>query len=83
MRALKSISWVRKASILPGLVRAACVYRHPSPRQEVAGITTESPLGLAAGCDKNGVAAAFFGSFGFGQTDPGCAVAGVTEETGD
>ena len=47
-------------------------------RTEVAGLTFDSPIGLAAGLDKNGVAIDFWSALGFGFVEVGT----VTPENG-
>jgi dihydroorotate dehydrogenase len=74
--------WVHEVT-LAGLARlsgsaAACRvlarlfgYAHPALTVERLGLRFASPLGLAAGCDKNGVAVPAFGALGFGHVEVG------------
>jgi dihydroorotate dehydrogenase len=46
-------------------------YAHPALAVERLGLRFASPLGLAAGCDKNGVAVPAFAALGFGHVEVG------------
>ncbi|MCP4809914.1 MAG: quinone-dependent dihydroorotate dehydrogenase [Proteobacteria bacterium] len=61
------------ASSMPGLVRALTPDRRPpaSLARDVAGVRFASPVGLAAGLDKNGEALAIWDRLGFGFIEIG------------
>ncbi|MEM6474028.1 MAG: quinone-dependent dihydroorotate dehydrogenase, partial [Planctomycetota bacterium] len=62
------------AGYLPGahsLFSHCCTVEDPSLQLEVAGLRFPSPLGLAAGWDKNGVALRLIDAFGFGFAEIG------------
>lgn len=61
--------WLAK-SILD-TVSAQCSYHEKRLSQTLWGITFPNPLGLAAGFDKNGVAASIWDKFGFGYAELG------------
>ena len=70
----KTLEMLALASGLPaGIARAA--YTHSRLRSEVAGIAFPNPVGLAAGCDKNGKAIPVWASFGFGFVETGTVTA--------
>jgi dihydroorotate dehydrogenase len=46
-------------------------YDHPALAVERLGLRFPSPLGLAAGCDKNGIAVPAFAALGFGHVEVG------------
>ncbi len=48
-----------------------CRFQHPALVQSVWGLPFANPLGLAAGFDKDGVAAGIWSSFGFGFAELG------------
>ncbi len=50
-------------------------FTYPSLRTEVAGICFPNPVGLAAGCDKNGVAINIWPRLGFGFVEIGTVTA--------
>ena len=51
--------------------RGAFGFEDPRLRVECGGLSLENPLGLAAGFDKNGHAAALMGALGFGHVEIG------------
>jgi dihydroorotate dehydrogenase len=55
----------------PGLLRALYGYEHEALRQRVWGMDFRSPIGLAAGLDKNGVAIDALGACGFSHVEIG------------
>ena len=65
----------RFGQLAPGVVRA--LYRQPDPRlaQTVLGLTFRSPVGLAAGFDKNGDLVRFWPTLGFGFAEIGSVTA--------
>jgi dihydroorotate dehydrogenase len=52
-------------------IQRTCCFRHPSLEQTLWNIPFANPFGLAAGFDKDGIAAAIWPSFGFGFTELG------------
>ena len=52
-------------------ISAQCSYHEKRLSQTLWGITFPNPLGLAAGFDKNGVAASIWDKFGFGYAELG------------
>nr|WP_189643287.1 quinone-dependent dihydroorotate dehydrogenase [Deinococcus piscis] len=56
---------------LPGVLRSAALPRTPELRQTLWGREFASPLGLAAGLDKNAEAVPAFGAMGFGFVEVG------------
>ncbi|MEO0558131.1 MAG: quinone-dependent dihydroorotate dehydrogenase [Bacteroidota bacterium] len=65
----------RMGQLAPGVVRA--LYRQPDARlaQTVLGLRFASPVGLAAGFDKNGELVRFWPSLGFGFAEIGSVTA--------
>jgi dihydroorotate dehydrogenase len=59
------------AAPLAGALRAAFAYRHPALRQSLWGLDFASPVGLAAGLDKNGVAIDALAACGFSHLEIG------------
>jgi dihydroorotate dehydrogenase len=57
--------------ILSQLEQSFCLSPHPSLTQHLWGLNFENPLGLAPGCDKDGIAAGIWNSFGFGFAELG------------
>jgi dihydroorotate dehydrogenase len=55
----------------PGLLRALYNYEHAALQQRVWGMDFRSPVGLAAGLDKNGVAIDALGACGFSHVEIG------------
>lgn len=60
-----------------GAARRAALrpFTHAKLRMRVAGLDFPNPVGLAAGCDKNGKAVAFWPHFGFGFVEVGTVTA--------
>jgi dihydroorotate dehydrogenase len=52
-------------------LKQACSYHHPALEQRVWGIEFQNPVGLAAGFDKDGLAAGIWSLFGFGFAELG------------
>ncbi|QDV86633.1 quinone-dependent dihydroorotate dehydrogenase [Planctomycetes bacterium TBK1r] len=70
----QAIAWGAVATRIPGLLRCASrMHRVEDSRLniQVAGISFENPLGLAAGYDKSGRAVAAMASLGFGHLEIG------------
>jgi dihydroorotate dehydrogenase len=55
----------------PGLLRSLYGYAHPALAQRVWGVDFASPIGLAAGLDKNGVAIDALAACGFSHVEIG------------
>ena len=78
---LRALAWAARGRQWPPwrglLASAAAVLQRQDPRlrQQCLGITFPNPLGLAAGFDKNGVAAAVWHCFGFGFAELGTMTA--------
>ncbi|HZR98016.1 MAG TPA: quinone-dependent dihydroorotate dehydrogenase [Chloroflexota bacterium] len=53
------------------LVARLLAYEHPALAIERLGLRFPNPLGLAAGCDKNGIAVPAFAALGFGHVEVG------------
>src|SRR5579871_1074866 len=62
------------ASRLP-LVSHRPAYRHPRLCVALAGLDFPNPVGLAAGCDKNGAAVSIWPAFGYGHVEIGTITA--------
>jgi dihydroorotate dehydrogenase len=56
--------------LISQLDKSFCVY-DPRLKQTLWGLTFDNPVGLAAGCDKNGIAAAIWSHLGFGLAELG------------
>jgi dihydroorotate dehydrogenase len=72
---LKTLSWLERdrlvgKNILRQLERSFCL-RDPRLQQTLWGLQFNNPLGLAAGCDKDAVAAGVWSNFGFGFAEVG------------
>ncbi|MXW12303.1 MAG: quinone-dependent dihydroorotate dehydrogenase [Synechococcus sp. SB0662_bin_45] len=78
---LRALAWAARGRQWPPwrgmLASAAAVLQRRDPRlqQQCLGLTFPNPLGLAAGFDKNGVAAAVWHCFGFGFAELGTMTA--------
>jgi dihydroorotate dehydrogenase len=73
-----SFAVLRLLSAVPGavpLVRRVLAPRDPALRVRALGMDFPSPLGLAAGFDKDGVACEALGAFGFGFVEIGTVTA--------
>lgn len=70
----RTIELLATASGLP-LHLSPRPFTHPSLKMQVAGLTFPNPVGLAAGCDKNGKAVAIWPRFGFGWVEVGTITA--------
>ncbi len=62
---------VSQSPQLQSMVSAACVYKEPRLQQRLWGIDFPNPVGLAAGFDKDAIAAGAWSSFGFGFAEVG------------
>jgi len=78
---LKALAWAARGRHWPpwrGLLTntaAALQRHHPQLQQSCLGLTFPNPVGLAAGFDKNGMAAAIWHCFGFGFAELGTITA--------
>ena len=78
---LQALAWAARGRQWPPwrgiLASTAAVLQRQDPRlhQQCLGLTFPNPLGLAAGFDKNGVAAAIWHCFGFGFAELGTMTA--------
>lgn len=78
---LRALAWAARGRRWPPwreiLASTAAVLQRGDPRlqQHCLGLTFPNPLGLAAGFDKNGVAAAIWHCFGFGFAELGTMTA--------
>jgi len=61
----QSTRWLRQQ------LRRSCSFAHPSLKQTLWGCNFANPIGLAAGFDKDGVAAQVWADFGFGFAELG------------
>ena len=72
---LKALQWLDSSGNLPCWLRDRCqqayCYQHPSLSQTLWGQHFINPIGLAAGFDKDGVAAGIWSSLGFGFAELG------------
>ncbi len=72
---LKVLQWLDSPGPVPGWLRDRCQqsygYHHPSLTQTLWGQQFANPIGLAAGFDKDGVAAGIWSSLGFGFAELG------------
>jgi dihydroorotate dehydrogenase len=69
-----TLAALARASRTPALrhaLAARFAYEHPALAVERLGLRFRGPLGLAAGCDKNGVAVPAFAALGFGHVEVG------------
>src|SRR5437868_5112538 len=69
-----TLALLARASRSPAACRvlaALFAYDHPALAVERLGLRFRGPLGLAAGCDKNGVAVPAFSALGFGHVEVG------------
>lgn len=76
-RVMSSLQWLSQTSDQPVsnslnkcLARSFC-FSDPRLEQNLFGLTFPNPVGLAAGFDKNGIAANIWSSFGFGFAELG------------
>jgi dihydroorotate dehydrogenase len=67
------LAWLSREATLTGALARATGAARPDPRltREVFGLTFPSPIGLAAGFDKNGVAVPALAALGFGFIEIG------------
>lgn len=76
-RTLQFLSWLdQNGDRLPAQwfqrqLQQSCCFQHPFLAQSLWGIPFANPVGLAAGFDKDGVAAGIWSSFGFGFAELG------------
>ena len=69
------LSFVSRSPLLVGLLRAACGRPAPELRTRALGLDLPSPIGLAAGLDKDAEAYEAFGALGFGFVEVGTLTA--------
>ena len=70
----RAIQILTAAARLPGVVNCP-PFTHSSLKVQIAGIDFPNPVGLAAGCDKNGKAVRIWPKFGFGFVEIGTITA--------
>jgi len=76
-QSLQLLGWLDRYGDRPPLsflrqqIRRTCRFEHPSLEQTQWGIKFPNPIGIAAGFDKNGVAANVWENFGFGFAELG------------
>ena len=76
-QSLQFLGWLDRYGDRPPLnllrnqIKQACCFKHPSLEQKQWGIKFSNPIGIAAGFDKDGVAANVWESFGFGFAELG------------
>jgi dihydroorotate dehydrogenase len=68
---LRSLSWMKTQSWSTSMLRQWYGFEDERLNQKVFGCSFANPLGLAAGFDKDGVAAEIWSSFGFGFAEVG------------
>lgn len=74
---MRSLNWLdendRRPSVLwlRNQLQKSCTFHHPYLEQTLWGCKFPNPLGLAAGFDKDGIAARIWSDFGFGFTELG------------
>ncbi len=68
---LDGLGWLSHRPLLLGLARRRWLLSDPRLAVQVAGLALPNPVGVAAGLDKNGVAATALHSFGFGHVEVG------------
>jgi len=73
--AMRALGPVERLAPLRGLVRASCAVRDPRLEVRAMGLVFPSPVGLAAGLDKNAERPRAFASFGFGHIELGTVTA--------
>lgn len=71
VQTLRSLSWLNSADWLRSQVDHLYGYESQQLSQSLWGLTFPNPIGLAAGFDKDGVAANVWSSFGFGFAELG------------
>ncbi len=57
--------------IIPRYIQKSFEYEHPILEQRIWGMDFPNPVGLAAGCDKNGLLLSFWQRLGFGHIEIG------------
>ena len=76
-QSLQFLGWLDRYGDRPPLnllrnqIKQACCFKHPTLEQRQWGIKFPNPIGIAAGFDKDGVAANVWESFGFGFAELG------------
>src|SRR4029453_14927997 len=70
-----TIGWLRTASHFNLALRALKSFQPPSKPKTVFGLKFQTPIGLAAGLDKNGVALPAWAALGFGFIEIGTVTA--------
>ncbi|MBE9009443.1 quinone-dependent dihydroorotate dehydrogenase [Pseudanabaenaceae cyanobacterium LEGE 13415] len=71
VQTLRSLSWLNSLDWLRSQVDYLYGYESPNLAQSLWGLSFPNPIGLAAGFDKDGVAANVWSSFGFGFAELG------------
>ncbi|MGG6263491.1 quinone-dependent dihydroorotate dehydrogenase [Leptolyngbya sp. AN03gr2] len=71
VQTLRSLSWLNSLDWLRSQVDHLYGYESPKLAQSLWGLSFPNPIGLAAGFDKDGVAADIWSSFGFGFAELG------------
>src|SRR5262245_22377877 len=72
---MASLALASRLGPLVALVRAVCRPRDPALAVEAFGLSFDSPIGLAAGLDKDAEAFAMLGALGFGFVEVGTLTA--------
>lgn len=76
-KTISILSWLEVSPQHPiakstrSLLQKSCCFHDPRLAQKLWGITFPNPVGLAAGFDKDGVAASIWSNFGFGFAEVG------------
>lgn len=76
-QSLQFLGWLDRYGDRPPLsflrqqIKRSCCFNHPSLEQTQWGLNFPNPIGIAAGFDKDGVAANVWESFGFGFAELG------------
>ena len=72
---LRLLSWLAEQRGVSGRlsqqIQRSCQFQHPGLEQQLWGLPFANPIGLAAGFDKDGVAASLWSAFGFGFAELG------------
>jgi dihydroorotate dehydrogenase len=72
---LRLLNWLAEQRGISGQLsqqlQRSCQFQHPGLEQQLWGLPFANPIGLAAGFDKDGVAASLWSDFGFGFAELG------------
>lgn len=70
---LRGLSWLadRQATFIQHQIQRSCAVQNPNLAQQLWGLSFTNPVGLAAGFDKDGVAASIWSDLGFGFAELG------------